>query len=181
MNRPDYVLGHGAPVASISSPAPFSFPLETLVHTPTAAYPDGNPKTALGMKKPDLSVVPPAGLLHLATAMMNGAQKYGPFNWRDQPISARTYVAAAMRHLLEYLDGADFSSDTISSGRPVHQLAHVMACCAIVLDAEAAGTLMDNRPTVKGPATRMIDAYNDNGRFDLAEGSDDRAAAVAGG
>ena len=132
--------------------------------TPPAVtvYPDGNPKTAMGAKKPDLTVVPPSSLLHLATAMMNGAEKYGPFNWREQPISTRPYVAAAMRHLLAYLDGEDFSADTVAAGVPVHHLAHVMACCAIVLDAKSVSTLTDNRPKVAGTCGAMIEFYNTN-------------------
>lgn len=146
--------------------------VETIFMRPVAAaagggYPDNNPKTAMGAKKPDLSVVPPSALLHLATAMMNGAEKYGPFNWRDQPVSARTYVAAAMRHLLAYLDGEDFSADTVETGVPVHHLAHVMACCGIILDATAVGTIADNRPNVHGPAGQMIEMYNKLKRFTL--------------
>lgn len=126
-----------------------------------AMYPDGNPKTLMGAKKPDLSVVPPSSLLHLATAMMNGAEKYGAYNWRDAPVSSRTYVAAAMRHLLAYLDGEEVSADTGT----VHHLAHVMACCAIVLDAKGLGTLLDNRPAVVGPAGEMIETFNSTGTF----------------
>lgn len=124
------------------------------------AYPDGNPKTLMGAKKPDISVVPPAGILHLATAMMNGADKYGPFNWREKPISSRPYITAALRHLLAYLDGEDYSADTIAQGAPVHHLGHVMACCAILVDAESIGCLNDNRPKVKGKAGEMIENYN---------------------
>lgn len=131
----------------------------------TTAYPDGNPKTLMGAKKPDISVVPPAGILHLATAMMNGAAKYGPFNWRDKPISTRPYIAAAQRHLLAYLDGEEFSQDTTAAGAPVHHLGHVMACCAILLDAYEAGALNDNRPSVKGPAGDMIEHFNLGGTF----------------
>lgn len=122
-------------------------------------YPDGNPKTLMGAKKPDPSVVPPIGVMHLATAMMNGAEKYGPFNWRDAAISTRPYIAAAMRHLSSYLDGEDFSADTIEAGLPVHHLGHVMACCAILLDAEAVGMLNDNRPTKPGTTGASIEAY----------------------
>lgn len=123
-------------------------------------YPDGNPKTAMGMKKPDLSVVPPVALLHLATAMMNGANKYGPFNWRDQPISYRPYLAAAMRHLASCLDGEDFSADTVEAELPVHHLGHVMACCAIALDAIHCGTINDDRPKVPGQTGEAIERYN---------------------
>lgn len=124
-----------------------------------------NPKELVGSKKPDLSVVPPSSLLHLSTAMMNGAEKYGPFNWRDQPISARPYIAAAMRHLLSFLDGEDFSSDTAAAGAPVHHLAHTMACCAILLDAIETEKLIDNRPEVKGRAGVMVETYNASRSF----------------
>lgn len=127
---------------------------------PMTAYPDGNPKTLMGAKKPDLSVVPPVGILHLATAMMNGADKYGPFNWREQNISTRPYYAAALRHLFAYLDGEQFSADTVAAGKPVHHLAHVMACCAILLDAESCDQLNDNRPK-SGAAGALIELYSE--------------------
>lgn len=113
---------------------------------------DTNPKDRLGSKKPDLSLVPPASLIHEATAMENGATKYGPYNWREKKVRARVYVAAALRHLSEYLDGADYSSDT---SPPVHHLAHAKACCGILLDAIETGNLVDDRPA-KGAASRLL-------------------------
>jgi len=109
-----------------------------------------NPKDALGLAKPDMSVVPPSAMLHLASAMMDGAHKYGPFNWRDNAVLGRVYVAAAMRHLLQYLDGEDIDP---TSG--VHHLGHAMACAAIVLDARETGNLDDNRPH-SGRAGEMV-------------------------
>ncbi len=114
---------------------------------------DLNPKDRLGAKKPDLSLVPPSSVIHEATAMENGAAKYGPYNWREKKVRARVYVAAAMRHLAEYLDGADYSSDT---SPPVHHLAHAKACCGIVLDALETGNLVDDRPA-KGAASRLLE------------------------
>lgn len=114
----------------------------------------------MGAKKPDISVVPPSAILHMASAMMDGAEKYGPFNWREIPVSARPYLAAAVRHILAFLDGEDFSSDTTEKGTPVHHLAHAMANCGIVLDAQSLGTLNDNRPTIKGKAGEMIEVFN---------------------
>jgi len=62
------------------------------------------------------------------------------------------YIAAAQRHLLEYLDGASYSSDT---DPPVHHLAHAKACMGIVLDALETGNLVDDRPA-KGAASTML-------------------------
>jgi len=103
--------------------------------------PDTNPKTAYGIKKPSLSVVPPVALLHASAAMMDGADKYGPYNWRESAVSSSVYYDAAQRHLLAWWSGEDRAQD---SG--VHHLGHLMACASILLDAEASGTLNDNRP-----------------------------------
>lgn len=109
-----------------------------------------NPKDIIGATKPDLSLVPPAGSIHVATAMQNGADKYGAYNWRDKKVQAMTYLAAAKRHIDSYLDGEEVAED---SG--VHHLAHAAACMFIVLDAIETGNLVDNRPTA-GAAAALI-------------------------
>jgi hypothetical protein len=102
-----------------------------------------NPKDLIGSTKVDLALVPPVGIVACALAMTDGALKYDPYNWREQgkPVQARTYVAAALRHLYSWLDGEDESEDA-----GVNHLGHVMACCAIILDAQSCGQLVDNRP-----------------------------------
>lgn len=100
-----------------------------------------NPKQAYGEQKPDLSLIPPVSLHHMALAFEEGARKYGAFNWRENPVECRTYIAAGMRHLADALDGTDRASDS-----DVLNLAHTMACCAIVIDAMEIGNLIDNRP-----------------------------------
>lgn len=118
-----------------------------------------NPKDALGAQKPDPSVVPPCAELHLATAMMDGAVKYGPFNWRDNPVQARIYYAAARRHLAQWLDGEDFDPTS-----EVHHLGHAMACCAILLDAYEQGNLVDDRP-VAGRSGALIRQFKTESKF----------------
>lgn len=100
-----------------------------------------NPKDALGRLKPDLTAIPPVALVHAALAMMDGTAKYGPYNWRDKTVSARTYLAANQRHVLAYLDGEKNAKD---SG--IHHLGHAIASLCILLDAETQGTLVDDRP-----------------------------------
>jgi hypothetical protein len=109
-----------------------------------------NPKTLTGAKRVDLSLLPPAGVIHGAHAMMDGAEKYGPYNWREKKVPARTYIAAAGRHLADWLDGEEAAAD---SG--VHHLGHVIGCCAIVLDAMETGNLIDDRPT-SGAASQIL-------------------------
>jgi hypothetical protein len=110
--------------------------------TPESATQNPNPKKAFGAQKPDLALIPPVALLHMAMAFENGAAKYGAFNWRKDPVEAMTYLAAQMRHAGLFLDGQDYSSDAM-----VHNLGHVMACCAILLDSQELGILIDNRPS----------------------------------
>lgn len=112
-----------------------------------------NPKDLIGTLKPDLSLIPPALKIHVAMAMKNGADKYGAFNWRDKKVRATVYIAAAMRHIDQYLDGEDVAED---SG--VHHLAHAAACMGILLDAEGGGNLIDDRPA-RGPAPGLIKRF----------------------
>lgn len=111
----------------------------------------GNPKDAIGDLKPPLHLVPAVLDIQVAQAMRNGAEKYGPYNWREKKVRAHVYIAAARRHLAAWFDGEDVASD---SG--IHHLAHAAACLAILLDAEATGNLIDDRP-VPGAASRLID------------------------
>lgn len=102
---------------------------------------DTNPKTQVGRNKPDVSLIPPVATMHQADAFMDGADKYGPYNWREKTVSIRTYIAAAKRHLDLFLDGEQVAKDS-----KVHHLGHAMACCAIMLDAMSVGNAIDDRP-----------------------------------
>lgn len=99
-----------------------------------------NPKQAYGDKKPRLSLNPLSAAIAQSEAQMDGALKYGEANWRDQPVEAMTYVDAAMRHIQLYANGEKYTRDT-----KVQNLGAVMACCAILIDAELHGSLIDNR------------------------------------
>lgn len=112
--------------------------------------PTGNPKDLLGIKKPDLSLVPAAATIYTAQAFADGAAKYGPYNWRENPVKARVYVAAALRHINQYLDGENV--DPLSG---VPHIGHALACFAILADATETGNLIDDRP-VTGPAGDLL-------------------------
>ena len=122
----------------------------------TQAYPDNNPKTAVGVTKVPLHLVPPSTTHYLAMAFADGARKYGPYNWRDKTVSSSVYVAAAKRHMDAWWDG-----EAVSSDAKVHHLAHALACLAIILDAETVGKLNDDRPT-PGAANRLQALYATN-------------------
>lgn len=100
-----------------------------------------NPKDLLGAKKVSITKLPFIAVLHGAMAMMNGADRYGPYNWRDKKVQAAIYIDAAERHINSWFEGEQIADD---SG--VHHLGHAIACLAILLDAEETGNLVDDRP-----------------------------------
>lgn len=110
-----------------------------------------NPKDRVGLKKPPIHLVPAVAIIHEAMAFKNGAEKYGPYNWRGESVSASVYIAACYRHLMVWFDGEEFALDS-----RVHHLGHARACLAIILDAGAAGMLVDDRPKLGGSAALLI-------------------------
>lgn len=115
-----------------------------------------NPKDLIGIKKPPLALVPPAGIIHTAMAMKDGAQKYGPYNWRQNDVQAMVYIHAALRHIYSWMDGEEVAED---SG--VHHLGHAAACCAILLDAQSGDNLVDDRPRA-GNSAKLLKELTDN-------------------
>lgn len=104
--------------------------------------PDDNPKTRFGVAKPPLRLVPGGALTLVAMAFKDGNAKYGPANWREKAVSATTYIDAAERHIRQWFDGSEEKAE--DSG--CHHLAHAAACLMILLDAQIAGKMNDDRP-----------------------------------
>lgn len=117
-----------------------------------------NPKDLIGAKKVDLSLLPTGGVILAADCMADGAKKYGPFNWREvgKPVQYMTYLSAAMRHLVAYIDGEDNAKD---SGK--HHVAHAIAGLMVLLDAQCCNNAIDNRPNL-GPAATLFDKLNNH-------------------
>jgi hypothetical protein len=101
---------------------------------------DNNPKTLVALSKPKLSDVPPVALFALGAAMSDGASKYGRYNYRDTSATASVFYDAIQRHLVDWYNGEDFAHDS-----NVNHLGHIMASCAILLDAELNGSFVDDR------------------------------------
>jgi hypothetical protein len=121
---------------------------------PVPGYPDNNPKTAFGVKKVPLHLVPPSSIAYMAMAFADGAKKYGPYNWREKNISSSVYYAALQRHIQSWWDGEEIAED---SGE--HHLAHALACIALIVDSKELGTLNDDRPA-KGSMSNILKKYN---------------------
>jgi hypothetical protein len=99
-----------------------------------------NPKDALGANKAPLGLWPLTALAEGSTALANGMLKYGRVNWRSAGVRSSIYVDAMLRHILIWNEGEERDEDG------VHNLAAVLACAAILIDAKANGQLVDDRP-----------------------------------
>ncbi len=66
-----------------------------------------NPKDLAGMAKPPMSTVSKLVLAELGVAMLEGATKYGKFNYRGTEVLASVYLDAAGRHLTAWEEGQD--------------------------------------------------------------------------
>lgn len=106
----------------------------------TPAAPSLDPKAAFGIQKPQLHLIPPAANEEMAKALALGARKYGERNWLKNRVAMTTYLAAMKRHIDRIIDGEDIDPES-----DAHHLGHVMAGCAIVLDARRHGMLEDDR------------------------------------
>lgn len=104
-----------------------------------------------------MTKLPAIGVAHGNLAMMDGASKYGPYNWREpgKPIQATRYIDAIRRHLDAWLEGEEVAPD---SG--VHHLGHALAGCAMILDAQSGGFLQDDRPIPNPAFHKEIAAIN---------------------
>lgn len=114
-----------------------------------------NPKDLVGDTKVSITKLPAVAIVHGAHAMMDGARKYGPYNWRAKKVVSHIYIDAAMRHLMAWFEGEELASDS-----KVHHLGHAIACCAILLDALETGNLVDDRPvddTNRAGLSRVLD------------------------
>lgn len=129
---------------------------------------DTNPKDALGDKKVALALLSPIASAHWSLAQYAGLLKYGSWNWRAAGVRSSVYLSAMKRHMDAYISGEEL--DPVDG---THHLGNVMACAAILLDAQAAGKLTDDRPPSVG--LRETYAFVEAGMARLKEQYADKA------
>lgn len=146
---PDPRLDHNAPLAEYTavreiSPGQF-------VTTADVKAKDPNPKDLAAVSRAPLALVPPILTAEASLAFLEGALKYGPYNWRSAPVKSTVYLGAMLRHIARILDGEDTDPKTT-----VSHLGAIAASCGILLDAARCGTLVDDRPP-PGKAGEALD------------------------
>lgn len=110
-----------------------------------------NPKDVIGSGKVPLELVPDTLRVAASMAFLEGALKYGRFNWRLAGVRASIYKAALDRHMAAWWNGEDIDLD---SGLP--HLWKAVACLAILIDAREVAKLTDDRPPY-APVSAMLD------------------------
>lgn len=119
-----------------------------------------NPKDAIGSDKLPLHLWPQTATALGCLGMLDGALKYGRSNFRIVGVRSSIYFDACNRHLSKWFEGEDNDPD---SGLP--HMAHALSCLAILVDAQAAGKLNDDRMTKGGYLKMMADLQPHVGRL----------------
>lgn len=109
-----------------------------------------NPKDAIGSDKLPIHLWPTTATIMGSVGLLDGMLKYGRSNFRGIGVRASIYVDACQRHLNAWFEGEDNDPD---SGVP--HMAHALACLAILVDAQAAGKLNDDR-MVEGGYRKLV-------------------------
>ncbi len=133
--RPARIAETGQPVRDLANFEPGA---AALAPKPSNSV---NPKDAIGMNKLPLGLVPDTALAIFSLAFLEGATKYGRFNWRAVGVRSSIYHDALRRHIASWWNGEDTDPAT-----GVPHLANAAACIAIILDAQAVEKLNDDRP-----------------------------------
>lgn len=113
-----------------------------------------NPKDIIGSRKLDVGLVPDTLVVCAANGFLEGALKYGRFNWRICGVAASIYHAAVNRHIKKWWNGQDADPKTL-----VHHLDNAISGLGILRDAMLYGMLTDDRPPCPDPdaMARAID------------------------
>jgi hypothetical protein len=116
-----------------------------------------------------LSCVPMTVVLEIATAMREGAQKYGRHNWREAGVRSSVYFDAAIRHLFAWWEGEEIDPD---SG--ISHLTKAIASLVVLRDGQMQSETQpelfnDDRPVnhVKHLVTKMNTKISDKAIRDM--------------
>lgn len=116
-----------------------------------------NPKDHIGSGKLHLDLVPDSMVAVAALGFLEGALKYGKYNWRVAGVRLSIYMAALERHRMKFMSGEWCDPKT-----KVPHLSSMLACLGIVVDALMSGKLNDDRPPAQPELSQWIDMQTDH-------------------
>lgn len=116
-------------------------PRTSTLNTAAICEKPSNPKDIIGSGKLPVGLVPDVVTAEASLAFLEGALKYGRYNWRVAGVRASVYNDAIERHRKRWWNGENRDRKT-----RIKHLASIIASCGILLDAELCGRLTDDRP-----------------------------------
>ena len=111
---------------------------------------DTNPKASIGSQALPMSMCSPLFAAHVALGKYNGMLKYGGSNYIGTEVVMSIYLDAIQRHLDKIKLG-----EVVDEVDGVNHFGAIGANCDIILSAQAAGTLIDDRLRSDG----QLEAY----------------------
>jgi hypothetical protein len=102
---------------------------------------DSNPKGIAATDRVPMSLFPDTALVYGNLAFLEGALKYGRYNWRAVGVCASTYMDSVRRHMTKWWGG-----EWVDPVTGVPHLASALAGIAILIDAVENHRLTDDRP-----------------------------------
>jgi len=103
-----------------------------------------NPKDAIGSTtKVPLSYLPAPVMMEVGLGMLEGAVKYGRYNYRAVGVRTSVYYDATMRHLNAFWEGEDFDSDSAAN---LHHISKAISSLVVLRDSIMRGNVVDDRP-----------------------------------
>lgn len=116
--------------------------LQELVDTfITGQTKETNPKDQVGVKKVPVHVIPAQVVGETGLALLEGARKYGSYNYRVAGVRASVYYDAAMRHLTAWWEGQDIDPDS-----NISHITKAIASLVVLRDAMLNDKWVDDRP-----------------------------------
>ena len=109
-----------------------------------------NPKQALGLSSIPMNLLSPLACAYGSLGKLNGKLKYGGSNFIGTEVIMSIYMDAIRRHLDGIMAGEEFDP---ADGVP--HFGAMLANIDIILCARAGGTLIDDRPLLKGYREEM--------------------------
>lgn len=100
-----------------------------------------NPKDAVSIKKVPYHVVPPRVIAEVGLALLEGARKYGSYNWREAGVRASVYMDATKRHMDDFWEGVDIDPDSGLS-----HITKAIASLTVLRDSMLHENWVDDRP-----------------------------------
>lgn len=113
---------------------------------------DVNPKDFLAAEKLPLNIVPDSMVVFACLGFLEGAHKYGQYNWRAKPVKMSVYIGALRRHSAK-LNAGEWADKKTN----VPHGSYILCCMAIMMDAYLCGTLIDDRPPSQPSLIDLID------------------------